>query len=53
MLREVENGAKVVVSGYVHGLGEAYIRSDGTAEEIERPEGGNDTTVKLPIRHNV
>lgn len=50
VLAEVENRAKIMVLGKVHGLGKTDIGSDGGADEVEGPKGGNDAKVELPRR---
>jgi hypothetical protein len=38
-----------VAAGGVHGLGDADVGADGRAEEVERPEGGDDTEVEFSV----
>lgn len=37
-----------MAGGRVHGLGDADVGADGGAEEVERPEGGDDAEVEFP-----
>jgi hypothetical protein len=36
-----------VLGGRVHGLGDADVGADGGAEEVERPEGGDDAQIEF------
>lgn len=47
MRREVQDGAQVVADVRVHRLREADIGADRGAEEVERPEGGDDAAVEF------